>query len=146
MTNDSNDSSGYVNTIASLINGSYFVAGFTFTVIALLLTQLKDPTSMFSQIILFLLNILLNLAIFLAAWYTVHLSTIFNYAPPMTRGFDVATFLTFIVAALVTLITTLLFLIFEMLYLGLASSIAWVALNVAAYVFILRPARKFDSK
>jgi hypothetical protein len=142
MAAGSKETSGYISSISSVINGCYFVAGFTFTVITLLLTQLKDPTAMFSQVVLFLLNILLGLSIFLGTWYTVHLSTSFTYAPHPTRGYNAVTGLTSIVAALTTLITTLLFFLFGMVYLGLASSIAWVALNVSAYLFVVKPARQ----
>jgi len=146
LTSNGDDSSGYVNSITSIIKGMYFVAGFTFTVVALLLTLLKDPTSMFFQVILFLLNTLLDLSIFLAAWYAIHLSTIFPYAPHITRGLNAATFLTFIVAALTTLITTLLFFLFGMVYLGLVSSIEWVVLDISAYYFIMKPAQQFDNE
>lgn len=146
MTSNNDDSSGYVSSISNLIHGSYFVAGFTFTVITLLLTQLKDSTSIFSQVILFLLDILLNLSIFLAAWYSTHLSTAFPYAPPNTKGLYAASILTFVIALLTTFITTLLFLLFGLVYLGLASFVLWIALNFAAYLFIMKPAQLFDNE
>jgi hypothetical protein len=67
MAAGSDETSGYINSILSVINGCYFMAGFTFTVITLLLAQLKDSTAMFSQVVLFLLNILLGLSIS-ASW------------------------------------------------------------------------------
>jgi hypothetical protein len=146
MTSKNTDPSGYISSIKSIIDGSYFVAGFTFTVIALLLTQLKDPTSMFSQVVLLLLNILQDLSIFLSAWYTIHLAALFAYSPHVTRGMNAATFLTFITAMLATLITTLLFYLFGLASLGLASLIAWLVLDVSAYMFIMKPAQKFDSE
>jgi len=57
-----------------------------------------------------------------------------------------ASILTFVIALLTTFITTLLFLLFGLVYLGLASFVLWIALNFAAYLFIMKPAQLFDNE
>lgn len=87
------------------------------------------------------MNIIVELSYFLAQWYTTHL-TLYAAIPPQT-GFSMsANYLTFLVACLVTMVPTLLFFVYGFVYLGLASLIAWVAMLIAAYLFIYRQISK----
>ena len=134
MTEERNDYSHYTGILSSLIGGLYFVSGFTFTAITLLLT-FQTQTSLFFQITLFLMNILVELSFFLAQWYTTH-STLYAAIPPLTGFTKIANYLTFLVASLATMVPTLLFFVYGFVYLGLASAIAWIAMLIAAYLFI----------
>ena len=140
MTEEHNDYSHYTGILSNLIGGLYFVAGFTFTAITLLLT-FQTQTSLFFQITLFLMNILVELSYFLAQWYTVH-STLYAAIPPLTGFAMIANYLTFLVASLATMVPTLLFFVYGFVYLGLASVIAWIAMLIAAYLFIYRQMSK----
>ena len=140
MTEEHNDYSHYTGILSNLIGGLYFVAGFTFTAITLLLT-FQTQTSLFFQITLFLMNILVHLSFFLAQWYTVH-STLYAAIPPLTGFSMIANYLTFLVACLATMVPTLLFFVYGFVYLGLASVIAWIAMLIAAYLFIYRQMSK----
>jgi hypothetical protein len=112
----------------------YFAAGFTFTAITLLLT-FQTQTSLFFQITLFIMNIIVELSYFLAQWYTTH-STLYAAIPPQTGFSMIANYLTFLAASLTTMVPTLLFFVYGFVYLGLASLIVWVAMLIAAYLFI----------
>jgi hypothetical protein len=81
------------------------------------------------------MNILIELSFFLAQWYTTHL-TLYAAIPPQTGFSIVANYLTFLVASLATMVPTLLFFAFGFVYLGLASLIVWIAMLIAAYLFI----------
>ena len=134
MTEERSDYSHYTGILSSLIGGLYFVSGFTFTAITLLLT-FQTQTSLFFQTTLFLMNILVELSFFLAQWYTTH-STLYAAIPPLTGFSKIANYLTFLVASLATMVPTLPFFVYGFVYLGLASLIVWIAMLIAAYLFI----------
>ena len=140
MTEERSDYSHYTGILSSLIGGLYFVSGFTFTAITLLLT-FQTQTSLFFQTTLFLMNILVELSFFLAQWYTTH-STLYAAIPPLTGFSIIANYLTFLVASLATMVPTLLFFVYGFVYLGLASVIAWIAMLIAAYLFIYKQISK----
>jgi hypothetical protein len=140
VTEERSDYSHYTGILSSLIGGLYFVSGFTFTAITLLLT-FQTQTSLFFQTTLFLMNILVELSFFLAQWYTTH-STLYAAIPPLTGFSKIANHLTFLVASLATMVPTLLFFVYGFVYLGLASVIAWIAMLIAAYLFIYRQISK----
>ena len=87
------------------------------------------------------MNILVELSYFLAQWYTVH-STLYAAIPPLTGSSMIANYLTFSVACLATMVPTLLVFVYGFVYLGLASVIAWIAMLIAAYLFIYRQMSK----
>jgi hypothetical protein len=136
VSEEHKDYSHWTGILSNLIGGLYFAAGFTFTAITLLLT-FQTQTSIFFQITLFIMSVVVELSYFLAQWYTTHL-TLYVAIPPQT-GFSMsANYLTFLVACLVTMVPTLLFFVYGFVYLGLASLIAWVVMLIAAYLFIYR--------
>ncbi|MGA2766877.1 MAG: hypothetical protein ABSF24_00975 [Candidatus Bathyarchaeia archaeon] len=140
MTGERNDYSHYTGILSNLIGGLYFAAGFTFTAITLLLT-FQTQTSLFFQITLFIMNIIVDLSFFLAQWYTTH-STLYAAIPPLTGFSQIANYLTFLVASLTTIVPTLLFFVYGFVYLGIASAIQWIAMLIAAYLFIYRQISK----
>jgi hypothetical protein len=140
VTGERNDYSHYTGILSNLIGGLYFAAGFTFTAITLLLT-FQTQTSLFFQITLFIMNIIVDLSFFLAQWYTTH-STLYAAIPPLTGFSQIANYLTFLVASLTTIVPTLLFFVYGFVYLGIASAIQWIAMLIAAYLFIYRQISK----
>ena len=136
MTQEHNDYSHYTGILSNLIGGLYFAAGFTFTAITLLLT-FQTQTSLFFQITLFIMNIIVELSYFLAQWYTTH-STLYAAIPPQTGFSVIANYLTFLAASLTTIVPTLLFFVYGFVYLGIASAIQWTAMLIGAYLFIYR--------
>ncbi len=140
MTGERNDYSHYTGILSNLIGGLYFAAGFTFTAITLLLT-FQTQTSLFFQITLFIMNIIVDLSFFLAQWYTTH-STLYAAIPSLTGFSQIANYLTFLVASLTTIVPTLLFFVYGFVYLGIASAIQWIAMLIAAYLFIYRQISK----
>ena len=116
-----------------------FLAGFTFTVLSIFLNQLPDPTSSLSQITLFLLTVLFEFFLFLSAW---QMSIIISCAPARivhaayAQVFkrEVATFSLLMLLGLILLgmSVILMFLLWNLFYLALASSIVWVLFITAA--------------
>lgn len=124
----------YVSNLSGVRFGVLtFLAGFTFTVIGIFLNQLPDPTSNMSQITLFFLTVLFEFFLFLSAW---EMSTIISCAPARivysahTSVFkrEVATFslLLFLGLILLGVSVVLMFLLWNLFYLALASCVVWV--------------------
>ena len=120
-----------------------FLSGFTFTVITIFLNQLPDLTSVISQITLLFLTLLFEFFIFLSGW---QMTIIIRCAPTRIvyaaygRVFrrEVATFsmLMFIGFILWGSSVMLMFLLWNLLYLALASCIVWIFLIVTTYRII----------
>ena len=120
-----------------------FLSGFTFTVISIFLNQLPDPTSGLSQITLFLLTLLFEFFLFLSAW---QMSILISCAPARivyaahAQVFrrEVATFslLMFLGLSLLGMSVMLMFLLWNLFYLALASSVVWILFIVTAYSII----------
>jgi len=145
LAEEGKDYSDYVGMLSSLIGGLYFVAGFTFTAVTLLLTQVSGQSGIFYQVILFLMSVLIDLSIFLASWYTLH-TTMWVKIPLITKGFEVANFLTFIVASLVSVITPLLFFFYGLFYVGFASLVVWILEIFSAYLFLWQPNKELRAR
>lgn len=120
-----------------------FLSGFTFTVISIFLNQLPDPTSGLSQTTLFLLTLLFEFFLFLSAWQMTILiscapARIVSTAYGQVFRREVATFslLMFLGLSLLGMSVMLMFLLWNLLYLALASSVVWILFIVAAYSII----------
>lgn len=68
MTKNEKDYSDYISQLLNLTNGLHFFAGFIFTSITILLTQLSDRSQMQAQVTLFFLALLFYLLVFLALY------------------------------------------------------------------------------
>ena len=120
-----------------------FLSGFTFTVITLVLNQIPDLTSITSQMTLFFLTLLFEFFLFLSAW---QMTIIISCAPTRIvyaaygRVFkrEVATFsiLMFIGFILWGMSVILMFLLWNLLYLALASFAVWILVIITNYRLI----------
>ena len=120
-----------------------FLAGFTFTVLSIFLNQLPDPASSMSQITLFLLTLLFEFFLFLSAW---QMSIIISCAPARivyaayAHVFrrEVATFslLMLLGLNLLGMSVMFMFLLWNLFYLALASSVVWILFIIATYNII----------
>lgn len=110
------------------------LSGFSFTTITLLLNQLGDPHSFISQLTLFFLTVVFDLFVFLLAWQTVIVVGVYDvpYAPPPARWeltvFNLTMFLAFNMWGLSL---ALIFFLWNLTYLALASGMAWALVLTA---------------
>jgi hypothetical protein len=117
-----------------------FLAGFTFTVISIFLNQLPDPASVMSQITLFFLTLLFEFFLFLLAW---QMSIIISCAPSRVvyaahahafrREVNTFNLLMLLGFSLLGMSVMLMFLLWNLLYLALASSVVWVVVLIITY-------------
>ena len=126
-----------------------FNAGFTFTVISIFLNQLPDPTSVMSQITLFFLTLLFEFFLFLLAW---QMTIVIGCAPARivytAYGHvfrrEVATFsmLMLLGFSLWGMSVMLMFMLWNLLYLALASCVVWILVIVTTYSIIRRNVKR----
>jgi hypothetical protein len=120
-----------------------FLAGFTFTVLGIFLNQLPDPSAPLSQITLFLLTLLFEFFLFLSVW---QISIIISCAPARIVGeaysgvfrHETGTFsiLMFIALSVLGMSVMLMFLLWNLLYLAIASCAVWIVVIIASYRII----------
>ncbi len=120
-----------------------FLAGFTFTVLSIFLNQLPDPTTSLSQITLFLLTILFEFFLFLSAW---QMSIIISCAPArivyaaysgvFRRETGTFSILMLVGLSLLGMSVMLMFLLWDLHYLAIASSLVWIVVLITTYSLI----------
>ena len=134
----------YLFKLSGIRAGSLtFLAGFTFTVLSIFLNQFPDPTNSLAQVTLFFLTILFEFFLFLSAW---QMTIIISCAPARivyaAYGHvfkkEVATFslLMFVGLSLLGMSVMLMFLLWNLFYLAIASGVVWIFFIIAAYSII----------
>lgn len=137
------DYSDYVQHISNMFNGQLFMLGFPLAVLAIVLTQLPNPNALHAQLVLLFFSVLLGLIGFLAAQLGAQTIYFCRRVPPLSKRISAHNTLNFAVNVLVTGTVTLLFAVWNLPYLTIASGICWVLFAIADYVFIRRPFRKW---
>ncbi|MFX1490772.1 MAG: hypothetical protein ACFFBU_00745 [Promethearchaeota archaeon] len=147
MVKSKPDYSEYRKHIISLASVMTFLAGFTFTVITLLLTQLPDLSSLalsinfLWQFTLFFLAVLFYLMLFIV-FYCLVISIILvrdlipkGTMPTAAKIYNVAYALIWL---LIGIPLSLMFLLWNLIYLALAAAIVWVLIIIVLFGLILR--------
>ena len=146
MSKNEKDYSDYVEQFYNLTNGLHFFAGFTFTSITILLTQLPDPNSIYSQLTLFLLALLFYSFIFLALYARAEVTYFMKNRPPLSKrrtAFNLAILLVFSMSGLTII---LMFLLWNLVYLALTSGITWTLYIISVFIFIVKPFQEHRKK
>ena len=137
MTENEEKYTGYVEAVAgSRVTMLSLFSGFTFSTITILLYQLPDASSLISQLTLFFLVVLFDLCLFLLAWQTVIVVGTYKvHNAPARAKWELVVFnlLLFIFFILWGWSVVLIFLLWNLYYLALLSSISWVAVIVTTY-------------
>ena len=118
-------------------------AGFTFTVLTLLITLLPDPSSVKAQVTFFFLAVLFDLLIFLVAWNTINNVYLCRNVPPRTKGLATFNWLSLLSFSLSGVAVVLVFFLSDLIYLALASGIVWVLFIFAIYLFTWKPLKEY---
>lgn len=118
-------------------------AGFIFTAITLLLTQLPDPTQISMQVTFLFLTMILNVNMYMLSWNTGAVSNCIRLAPELPKAWwrwnKTRTVLTLVSEIGLGLAVSLMFLIWGMIYLALASVLVLALFEIFAYVSITKP-------
>jgi len=132
--------------MSNLGSGLFFILGFMFTVITILLTRLPNLDTLQSQLILLFFTVVFNLVGFLAFLLTVEGIYFCRRVPPPSKRFTVINVLAFLVTILVGFIVTLLFLLWNLTFLVVASGVVWVLFVIAEFVFVWKPFQEHRKK
>jgi hypothetical protein len=117
------DYSDYFQVTANTVNILVLLSGFTFTAITILLSQYPVLGSLTVQFILFFLASLLFFFMFLMAWFGGALMRVCRSRPPVTREVAGLNRLIVLGYTLLQLAVVLMFLIWNLIYLSLASGV-----------------------
>jgi hypothetical protein len=147
MAEPKSDYSEYRRHVISLASVMTFLAGFTFTIITLLLSQLPDLSSViFSvsflwQFTLFFLTVLFYLMLFVV-FYSLVISIILvrdllpkGTMPIAAKIYNIAYTLIWVVIGIPLI---LMFLLWNLYYLALAAAIVWILVIIIMISFVVR--------
>lgn len=131
ISENEKDYSDYFQVTSNTTNILVLLSGFTFTAITIMLSQFPILGSLTVQFILFFLASLFFFFMFLMGWFSIMLMRLCRNRPPVTR--EVITFNHLLMSSfhLLQLVVVLMFLIWNLIYLALASGVM-----LALFVFV----------
>jgi len=106
--------SDYVKHLSNLMSGMLFLAGFTFTVVTILLTRLPHPITMQSQLILLFFTVFFYLLVFLASHFAIEVIYYCGCIPHLSKRTKITNVLVVLVILLVGYAFPLLFLLWDL--------------------------------
>ena len=127
------------------MNGMFFFAGFTFTVVAILLTSLPNLKALQTQLTLLFLTAIFYLTVFIAFFVLIEV-TFYVEMPPLRehgRMLNVLIFLTFL---LIGLAFPVLFLLWDLTLLAAVSGLIWLVFGVSIFLFVFKRKIEIDRK
>jgi hypothetical protein len=113
--------------------------GFTFTAITILLTRSPDPSLLMSQVTLFFLAFMFYLFQFILLYSIYYLAYCIKDVPPDAKGRKTGVVLWFTSFSLWGIAILLMFLIWNLTYLAIASGLVFAMFDVLTLVFIYKP-------
>jgi hypothetical protein len=135
----------YAQNLSNVMNGMLFFAGFTFTVVAILLTSLPNPQALQSQLTLLFLTAVFYLTLFIAFFFLVRV-TFYVEMPPLRRSSGLVNLLVFLAFLLIGLTFPLLFLLWDLTFLATISVLIWLIFGISIFLFVFKRKMKMDRK
>jgi hypothetical protein len=140
------DYSDWIQYMSNVTNALTLFSGFTFTSITILLTLLPDPSRISSQITLFLLSALLDFFLFFMGWQTLLLIYYCRNIPPLVARLRLSSRLWFSSFGFLCMAVVVMFLLWDLTYLALASGLTLGLAFSLFYVFGWKPYIKFRKR
>lgn len=137
------DYSDWIQYMSNVTNALTLFSGFTFTSITILLTLLPDPTRISSQVTLFLMSSLLDFFLFFMGWQTLLVIYYCRNIPPLRARLGLSSRLWFSSFGFLCMAVVVMFLLWDLTYLALASGLALAVALSLFYVFGWKPYIKF---
>jgi len=142
---DRKNYSDYAQNLSNVMNGMFFFAGFTFTVVAILLTSLPHPKALQSQLTLLFLTAIFYLTLFIAFSFLIRF-TFYIEMPPLREHGEIMNALIFLTFLLIGLTFPLLFLLWDLTLLALISGVIWLIFGLSIYFFVFAEKTEKDRK
>ncbi len=143
MSKGEKNYSDYVKHLSNLMSGMLFLAGFTFTVVTIILTRLPDSSAVQSQLILLFFAAFFYLLMFLASHFAVEVIYYCECIPHLSRRTKITNTLVALVILLVGYALPLLFLLWDLTLLATISGLIWSFFPIAIFLFIYMPFQKW---
>jgi len=140
------DYSDYIKHMSNLVSGLFFIGGFLLTIITLLITQLPDPSTLTTQLVLLFLLIFFNIVGFLAIYLTIDVIYFCKDIPPYSPKYRALNIVMFLAATFWGLAVAFLLLLLNLPYLTLASFILWILNFSLSYIFIWKPFQRYRKR
>jgi hypothetical protein len=140
VSTNEKDYSDYIKHLSNMGNMYSFLSGFMFTAITVLITRLPDPSSIMTQVVLFFMALMLDIFIFYMGNFYQGVIYLCKNVPSYSGRkslFNLLSDASVILGLGGT--TMLLFLLWNLTYLALAQTIAWVLTSIATYKSIFKP-------
>jgi hypothetical protein len=139
--------SDFLLQLSGLTSELTLFSGFTLTLLTLLVTTLPNPNTFQSQISLLFLTIIFDLLVSLLHWVSIMRTLFCRYLPfKEIRGSRYFNPLLFIVYSLWGLSTTIIFILFSLTNLALASISIWGILVIIGYAFYWQQFKEYYNK
>jgi len=135
----------YAQNLSNVMNGMLFFAGFTFTVVAILLTSLPHPKALQSQLTLLFLTVIFYLTLFIAFSFLIRV-TFYIEMPPLREHAEIMNALIFLTFLLIGLTFPLLFLLWGLTLLAFISGVIWLIYCLSIFYFVFTEKIEKDRK
>lgn len=146
MVEDENDFPDYLSHNGSILGAISLLCGFLFTVIALLVSNFQSFNSLQAQIVLFGLTAIFDLSLCNLVDCLVLGIYFCRSIPPLTKhlkSFNLRLMLMFYFFGITTVI---LFPLWNLFYLALASAFMWTAVVTFSYFNIVKPFNEYRNQ
>ena len=127
------------------MNGMLFFAGFTFTVVAILLTSLPNLKALQTQLTLLFLTAIFYLTVFIAFFVLIEV-TFYVEMPPLREHGGILNVLIFLTFLLIGLAFPVLFLLWDLTLLAAVSGLIWLVFGVSIFLFVFKRKIEIDRK
>jgi hypothetical protein len=135
----------YAQNLSNVMNGMLFFAGFTFTVVTILLTSLPNPKALQSQLTLLFLTAIFYLTVYIAFFSLIEV-TFYVEMPPLREHGGRVNVLIFLTFLLIGLTFPVLFLLWDLTLLAAVSGLIWLVFGVSIFFFIFKRKIETDRK
>jgi len=133
------DYSDFIGHLANASSIASLFAGFTLTVLFILITRFPDPSPILIQSVLFLLSFLFDLFTFLVSWLGNLDIRYIKDLPPYTKGMKACGFLESFGISAFGIVMVLVFIFFKLDGLALISLMTWSVFMIMSYFFTYKP-------
>jgi hypothetical protein len=136
MPEDEKDYSTYIGWMQNQKGTYAFICGFTFTTITLLIISLPNPNSILSQLIMLFLTIVFDLLLYLILLIGVESLKFCKDVPAYDKSLNLCNNLTDLTFVLWGFTVPLIFLLWDLLYLAISSTIIWIIMMIITEVTV----------
>ena len=143
------DYSAYMNYHSSILQTFSLLSGFTFTAITIILAVFPDPSQIRTQIILFVLEVLLDIFLLYVVQENFLLANCVRIGPPLPNAWKkswVSVYFELIGWTLLSVSVVLMFFLWNLIYLAIASVVVTTLFIVYAYLTVAKPFDEFYLK